>query len=103
MNMDTDLKELRPSQAWEEAERRSLAIGIAGFVLVGALQAAGAVPAIYRQSLAPASGLVAAFLAALTLSVAYYHNRWSVGVFGAALTLILPYSVNLLWVRFTGR
>jgi hypothetical protein len=101
--MDTLLKKLPPSQAWEEAERRSMAIGVAGLVVVGALRAAGAVPAIYRQALAPASGLVAAFLTALTLSLAYYHNRWSLGVSGAALTLILPYSVNLLWVQFTGR
>jgi hypothetical protein len=101
--MNTALKKLPPSQAWEEVERRSIAFAVAGFVFVGALQAAGAIPAIYRQSLAPASGLVAAFLTALTLSLAYYHNRWSLGVFGTALSLILPYSVNLLWVRFTGR
>lgn len=103
VNMDTALKMLAPSQAWEEVERRSLAIGVAGFVFVGALQAAGAVPAIYRQTLAPVSGSVAAFLTALTLFVAYYHDRWSFGVFGAVLTLTLPYSVNLPWIRFTGR
>ena len=67
------------------------------------MQAAGAVPAIYRQTLAPVSGSVAAFLTALTLFVAYYHDRWSFGVFGAVLTLTLPYSVNLAWIRFTGR
>lgn len=101
--MDTALKKLPPSQAWQEVERRSLAVGVAGFVFVGALQAAGAVPPIYRQTLAPVSGSVAAFLTALTLFMAYYHNRWNLAVFGAALTLTLPYSVNLLWVRFTGR
>jgi hypothetical protein len=101
--MDTALKKLPPSQAWKEAERRSLAIGVAGFVVVGSLQAAGAVPTIYRPSLAPASGLEAAFLTALTLFLGYYHNRWNLGILGAATTLILPYSVNLLWVRLTGR
>lgn len=39
--MDAPLKKLPPSQAWEEVERRSLAIGVAGVVVVGALQAAG--------------------------------------------------------------
>jgi hypothetical protein len=78
-------------------------LGVAGFVFVGALQAAGAVPAIYRQTLAPASGSLAAFLTALTLFVAYYHDRWSFGVLGAVLTLTLPYSINLAWIRFTGR
>jgi hypothetical protein len=101
--MDTALKMLPPSQAWEEVERRSLAVGVAGFVFIGTLQAAGAVPAIYRQTLAPVSGSVAAFLTALTLFVAYYHDRWSFGVFGAALTLTLPYCVNLAWIHFTGR
>lgn len=72
--MDTALRKLPPSQAWEEVERRSLAIGVAGFVFVGALQAAGAVPAIYRQTLAPVSGSVAAFLTALTLFVAFVRG-----------------------------
>jgi len=50
VNMDTALKKLPPSLAWEEVERRSIIFGVAGFVFVGALQAAGAIPAIYRQS-----------------------------------------------------
>ena len=80
-----------------------MAIGVAGWAVVGALQAAGAIPTLYRQSLAPASGLVAAFLTALTCLVAYYHDRWRIGVCGATLSLILPYLVNLLWIRFSGR
>lgn len=64
-------------------------------------------PEQFRQHtdrhLAPASGLVAAFLTALTLSLAYYHKPWNLGIIGAAVTLILPYSVNFLCVRFTGR
>jgi len=34
------------------------------------------------------------------LSLAYYHRRWSLAVFGATLTLIVPCSVNLLWARY---
>ena len=101
--MDTAFKSLPPGEAWEEAERRSLAIGIAGFVLIGALQAAGAIPAIYRASLAPASGLVAAFLTALGLFLAHYHGRWRLGICVAAITLCLPYIVNLMWIRLSGR
>ena len=101
--MTTLFRKLSPSQAWEEAQRRSLAIGIAGWAVVGTLQAGGAIPTIYRATLAPASGLVAAFLTSMTLSLAYYHRRWRPGVLGAAHTLLLPYSVGLLWVRFTGR
>ena len=101
--MKTEFKRLTPGEAWEEATRRSLAIGIAGCVLVGALQAAGAIPTLYRPSLAPASGLAAAFLTALALFVAYFHNRLRLGICMAFVTLGLPYGLNFLWIRFSGR
>jgi hypothetical protein len=47
-----------------------------------------------RATLLPASGAVSAFLTALTSSLAYHHSRVSLGVFGTALALLLPYSVN---------
>lgn len=71
--------------------------------MVGSLQAAGAIPALYRPSLAPASGLVATFLTALALSLAYYHGRWRVGACAAVIAFCLPYAVNLVWVRFFNR
>jgi hypothetical protein len=101
--MNTAFNRLPPSEAWEEAQNRSLAIGIAGCVVAGALQAAGAIPTLYRASLAPASTLAAAFLTALALFVAHYHNRWLLGVRIAAVTVLVPYIVNFLWVRFSGR
>ena len=82
---------------------RSVAFGAAGFFVIGALQAAGAIPTIYRDTLAPVSGMVSTFLVALTLSVAYYHKRWTLGIGGAALFLILPLLTNLLWVRVFGQ
>ena len=100
--MNTDFKRLPPSEAWEEAQNRSLAIGIAGCVAVAALQAAGAVPSLYRASLAPASALAAAFLTALTLFLAHYHNRWRFGVCIAVVSFCLPYTINFLWIRFSG-
>jgi hypothetical protein len=47
--------------------------------------------------------MVSAFLMALILSVAYYHKRQSLGICGAILALMLPYTVNLLWIRLSGR
>jgi len=82
---------------------RSVAFGVAGFFVVGALQAAGATPTIYRDTLAPVSGMVSAFLMALTLSVAYYHKRWMVGIGGATLFLVLPLVINMLWIKVSGR
>jgi hypothetical protein len=99
--MKTEFKRLTPSQAWDEAVPRSLAIGIAGCVVVAALQAGEAIPT--RPSLAPASALAATFLTALTLFVAYYHNRWRLGICVSVVTLCLPYAVNSLWIRFSGR
>ena len=101
--VNTEFKRLSPSKAWEEAQKRSLAIGIAGCVVVAALQAAGAVPSLYRASLAPASGLAAVFLTALALFLAHYHNRWRLGICIAAVTFSIPYTVNFLWIRFSGR
>ncbi|PYU42437.1 MAG: hypothetical protein DMG53_19825 [Acidobacteria bacterium] len=95
--MSTRFKELPPFQAWEEAEMRSVAFGVPGFLVVGAFQAVGAIPTIYRTTLAPVSGMVSAFLIALTLSLAYYHKRWMGGMGGAALFLILPRVANLLY------
>jgi hypothetical protein len=88
--MKTPIRRLSPLQAWEEATRRSIAIGVAGWAVVGALQAAGAIPPLQRPWLAPALGLVSAFLAALTLSLAQYHRRCGLGVFGTALGVLLP-------------
>jgi hypothetical protein len=101
--MSTQLKELQPYEAWEDIQRRSFAAAAAGFVVAGTFQAAGAIPVVYRDSLAPASGILTAFLAAQILSVAYYHGRWRLGICGAALSLMLPYSLDLLWIRLSGR
>jgi hypothetical protein len=101
--MSTRFKELPPFEAWEDAEMRSVAFGVAGFFIVGALQAVGAISPMHRDTLAPVSGMVSAFLIALTLSLAYYHKRWMLGIGGAALFLILPLVTNLLWVRISGR
>ena len=102
MDMSSPLKKLSPRQAWEDATRRSMAIGVAGWAVVGGLQASGAIPILYRATLLPVSAVVSAFLTALTLSLAYYHSQVSLGVFGTALALFLPFSINLLWVRFSG-
>ena len=100
--MDAAFKRLTPSEAWEEAERRSAAISIAGWFVVSAFQAAGAIPTLY-PSLAPVFALVAAFLAALAMHVASYHNRWRLGACVTAVSLCLPYILNFLWVRFSGQ
>ena len=99
--MGTQLTQMRPSEVWEEAERRSIAMGFAGFFVVGAFQAAGVLPIIDRQTLGPISGTVSAFLTSLTLLIAYYHKSWRLGITGTALSLILPFSVNLLWIRLS--
>src|SRR5439155_17491861 len=62
--MSTRFKERPRFQAWEEAEMRSVAFGVSGFLVVGAFQAVGAIPTIYRTTLAPVSGMVSAFLIA---------------------------------------
>jgi hypothetical protein len=71
--------------------------------VIGCLQAAGAFPTICRDSLFSASGILAAFLTTLTLSVARYHRRWKLGIGGSIFSAILPFFVNILWTRFSSR
>jgi hypothetical protein len=99
--METKLRNLRPSEAFEDAMRRSLAAGFGGFLVIGVLNT-GAIPALY-SSLAIVSGMEVAFFGSLTLLVAYYHGRWKLGFFGAVLSLFLPYFVNLVWMKLSGR
>jgi hypothetical protein len=101
--MGTPLRQLGPSEALQDSERRSFAAGAAGFLVFGCLQTARVFPTTYRESLFIASGMLAAFLTTLTLSLAYYHRRWKLGVGGAMLFSILPFFVNILWARFSGR
>jgi hypothetical protein len=69
----------------------------------GCLQTAGPFLTSYRESLFIASGMLAAFLTTFTLSLAHYHRRWKLGVGGAILFSVLPFVVNILWARFSGR
>jgi hypothetical protein len=101
--MGTPLRQLGPSEAFNDSQGRSFAAGAAGFLVFGCLQAAGALPTIYRESLFIASGMLAAFLTTLTLSLAHYHRRWKLGVGGTMLFSILPFFVNILWARFSTR
>lgn len=99
--MKVGFQSLRPNEAWEDAVRRSCAVGAGGFLVGGSLQAAGVVTNACRVSLVPISGTVAAFLTALTFLIAYYHRRWRLGAVGTIAALRLPCIVNFLWVRFT--
>jgi hypothetical protein len=101
-HIGTPLKNLSPSEAFDDSVGRSVAAGAGGFLVFGGLQAAGAFPTIYRESLFVASGMLAAFLMTLTLSLAYYRRRWRLGVGGATLSLILPFFVNILWAKYLG-
>jgi hypothetical protein len=101
--MGIPLKNMGPSEVFDDAVKRSLAAGAAGFLVFGCLQTAGPFLTIHRESLFVASGMLAAFLTTLTLLLAYYHRRWKLGAGGALLFLILPFFVNILWARFSGR
>jgi hypothetical protein len=99
--MGTPLRQLGPSEAFEDSASRSIAGAAAGLLVSGCIQAA--LPTTYRESLIVPSSMLAAFLMTLTVSLAYYHRRWKLGVVGALLSLILPFAVNVLWARFSGR
>jgi hypothetical protein len=101
--MGTPLRQLEPSEAFHDSELRAAARAAAGFLVFGCPNAAGALPIIYRDSLFGASGILAAFLTTLTLSLAHYHRRWKLGICGAIFSAILPFFVNMSWARFSDR
>ena len=37
------------------------------------------------------------------LFVAHYHNHWRIGICASFFALCLPYTLNVLWIRFSGR
>jgi hypothetical protein len=96
------LRSLRPSEAFQDFVRRSLAAGAAGFLVSGALNTSDVIPPLYR-SLVIVSGMEAAFFGSLTLLVAYYQGRWRLGFLGAVLSVVLPYFMNFVWITLPRR
>lgn len=99
--MGNKLRHLAPSEAFDDAVRRSFAAAAAGFLVFGALHAGGALPTVYRESLLLVSGISATFFVTLTLLLAYYHHRWKLGASAAVLFLILPFAINLIWATLS--
>jgi hypothetical protein len=95
--MGAKLRSLPPSEAFQDAMRRSFAAGVAGAVLVGMLHTGGAFSAPYTA----VSVIEAVFFGSLTLLVGYYHRRWEIGLGGAVLSMFLPYVANLVYVKFS--
>src|SRR6267154_4689231 len=60
--MGIPLRNMGPSEVFDDAVKRSLAAGAAGFLVFGCLQTSGPFLTIHRESLFVASGMLAAFL-----------------------------------------
>src|SRR6266851_7388886 len=93
----TKLRSLRPSEAFNDALGRAFAGAAIGFLVVGSLHAAGAI----SRSFLIVCGMESAFFCVLTMSLAYYHKRWKLGILAAIFSALVPYLVNLLWIRFS--
>ena len=88
---------MRPFEAFEDAAARSFAAAAFGFLIGGCLHAVGA----FNQSILVLCTVQAFLFGSLALLLGYYHKRWALGSIGAAFAVLLPYVVNLLWVRFS--
>src|SRR5882672_2397620 len=95
--MGNRLRDMRPSEAFEDATARSFAAAAFGFLIGGCLHAVGA----FNQGVLVLCTVQAFLFGSLALSLGYYHKRWALGGIGAASAVLLPYGVNLLWVRFS--
>ncbi|SRR6266542_2064287 len=92
------IAQLQPGAAWNEAERRSIPIGIVGFFLIGLVAKFGDFSDPFPLGL---SGAIGFFLAALALSVGYYHRKVFAAQFIAGGLLLLPFALTALCVRLT--
>jgi hypothetical protein len=97
------LRDLAPGVAWNEAQRRSLAICIAGFFLPNLLAEFGAVPQLQQSFhfLPGVCGAAGAFSASQALFMGYYHRKLVQGAALAACTFTLPYLATWFWFRLT--
>jgi hypothetical protein len=96
--MAATLRELRPGAAWHEAERRAIAVGIAGFVAAGVLRVFEALRTSFPAATAMAAG---SFLAALSLYVGYYHRRSLFLLPVSVCTGTAPFVVNVAVFKIT--
>ena len=90
------IAQLQPGPAWNEAERRSIPIGIIGFFLIGLAAKFGDLADPFPLGL---SGAVGFFLAALALTVGFYHRKAFAAQFVAGGLFVLPFALTALCVR----
>jgi hypothetical protein len=99
--MFTNLRDLRPSEAFDGSVGRALAAGAAAFLIFGSLNAAGVLPILCRDPLVLVSGMTGAFLCALVLALAHYHKRMKLGICAGAIFFLLPSIVNAAWAMLS--
>lgn len=90
------IAQLQPGPAWNEAERRSIPIGIIGFFLIGLVAKFSDLADPFPLGL---SGAVGFFLAALALMLGFYHRKAFAAQFVAGGLLVLPFALTALGVR----
>jgi hypothetical protein len=90
------IAQLQPGPAWNEAERRSIPIGIIGFFLIGLVAKFSDLADPFPLGL---SGAVGFFLAALALMLGFYHRKAFAAQFVAGGMLVLPFALTALGVR----
>jgi hypothetical protein len=90
------IAQLHPGPAWNEAERRSIPIGIVGFFLIGLIAKLGDVANPFPLGL---SGAVGFFLASLAATVGFYHRKAFSAQFLAGGLFLLPFALTALCVR----
>lgn len=95
------LRNLSPSAAWHEAERRSIPLGIVGFFAAGLVFTFAGLSRLHNDLLflTTIAGAMGSFLAALAMFLAYYHKRWLHGIVTAVFAVLTIFTVNFFWTR----
>src|SRR5579859_6754174 len=97
------LRDLSPSAAWQEAERRSIPFCIIGFFVTGLLVLFAGPSALQQDIvfLSAVAGAATVFFVALTVFIAYYHKKWLYGILAAILVLLVIFTINYSSLRTT--
>jgi hypothetical protein len=103
MKNATELLNLPPGSAWNEATRRAFVISIAGFFVPNLLANFGMIPQLHQsfQFMPGICGAAGIFTASMAFFLGYFHHKLIQGAPAALACFILPYFATWLWFRVT--
>jgi len=96
------IRQLEPGPAWNEAERRGMALAFVGFFSAGVICVFGYEPGIRDAFLAGICGAIGLFLGSIAFHLGFYHRKLVLALLSALVLLVLPSAVTALLLPLVG-